>query len=217
MDINPDVELEDDQIEKHSLEELIAQQNDVDTSVAHSGIDINDPSDLHTDDTPISKDRDHIRSIGISMFGVDATDPDVKALERAISQTNNDSIDKAFTAHTTDEDVVASALTAGIGENPSSLSKSTDGDLSSLTTEEQAIALVEDVRSNLDLLAKTEAYAKSNSPPEKIEEITYENIYSVVKNYCETVHPSNSLEKTAVTVVADQIAQHCSTLARIRA
>ena len=214
MEINPDVSLAEDDIENHTVEQLLEKQHDVDTSVAHSGIEVNDAD---TRDGPSATDDDSlIKSVGIAHFGVDTTDPDTAALEDAIAKTSNGTLDKGFAPDETDEDAVASALTAGVGRTPSSLSKAAHDDLSALTTEEQAVALVDDVRSNLDLLDKTDAFAESDSPPEQIEQATYDTIYSVVKNYCDTVHSSDDLDESVVNVVADQIADRCGTLARIR-
>lgn len=226
-----DVELEDDELEEKSFEELVkerrAQTHEAieqyreATGVSDEG-NITEKSEDSEDgtgeltatvsDPEVRDDGDLIKYTGIAHMGVDSTDPDEEALNDLIKDAERDEIDVGMERGVSD-DPVYDSIESGTRSVTEEYEK--DQPVPEMDPFDQATTLAKEATEDLHIDSIVEDAADLPKSPSAVRDEVFEKVYSEITKYVRTMYGMSEIDNQAIKSVRETIATDAANRARV--
>lgn len=227
-----DVELEDDELEEKSFEELVKERREQtheaveeyrkatrstdEGETTEKSEDAENESDglsAKVRDPSVETDGDLIKYTGIAQMGVDPEDPDEEALNDLIKDAERGEIDVGMERGVSD-DPVFDSIESGTRSVTDRFEKHKT--VPEMAPSEQAVALAKETTEDLNIDGIVKDAANLPKTPSSVRETVYEKVYSEITKYVRTMYGVSSIDNEALKAVRDKIATDAANRACVR-
>lgn len=227
-----DVELEDEQLEEKSYEELVKERRtntqeavrQYREAVSSAG-EGDSSNELEKSDTeaaggsngvefgPAQTDGEIIKRTGIARLGVDTTDEDDEAMRDLIKQARHDEVQIGF-ENESSGDPAFDAIQKGTSSVRESFER--DIPLTQLPSDEQASTLAKEAAEDIDLETLVKNAADLPKSPGAVREQVYERVYTDITKFVRTIYSEAEVDKDVLNTVREKIATDAARRAMVR-
>lgn len=217
-----DVELEDDELEEKSFEELVkerrrntaeaVQEYREATGVADEGETTEKSEASHTSsdatsatvsDPTVENDGDLIKYTGVAHMDVDTTDPDEEALNELIRQAERDEIEAGMERGVSD-DPVHDAIESGTRTLTDRFEK--EKPLPQMEPGRQATALTKESADAINLNGIVKDAAELPQSPSSVHDTVYEKVYGEITKFVRTMYGASAVDNAVLKAVREKMA-----------
>lgn len=226
-----DVELEDDEIDEKSYEELVKERRQNDAEALQSYRDATPDDSEEESSSEVEKsdteslsesvvvddpktDGELIKRTGVAMMDVDVTDPDDEAMRDLIQQKREGKDEIGFESEEKSIDPVLDSIQNGTHEVREEFEK--EAPLPEMEPTEQAAALAKEAQADLNIDSIVEEAADLPKSASSVRDQVYEKVYGDITKFVRTIYSESEINTQVLKTVRDKIATDAANRAMVR-